>query len=114
LLSYCQHCLIAGVADTGEPFAAVVTPPKNCSPVSTTQLSKFSPVSLTVLTISACLGLKMKSKQNSIYKCKADSNKLLTKYEKFFFSFIACVVDPADKHSFTKISMNLQKNLKWS
>ncbi len=30
------------------------------------------------------------------------------------FSFFAGVVDTADKHSFTNISANFRKNLKWS
>jgi hypothetical protein len=56
---------------------------------------------------------KGKLSKNSIYKCKALSTKLLTKYEKMyiskFFSFIAAVVDTADKHSFANISANFRK-----
>ncbi len=56
----------------------------------------------------------MNISKNSIFRCKVHSAKLLTKYEKNlylkFFSFIADVVDTADKHSFAIISVNKKKN----
>jgi hypothetical protein len=67
--------------------------------------------------ISACLNLKMKNKQISIYKCKVYSTKLFTKYEETklhqkLFSIISGVVDTADKHSFANISANFRKKSK--
>jgi hypothetical protein len=69
LLSYCQHCLIAGVVDTGEPFfsSGVDTAEKLFTGVNDTAVKIFAGVidtcDKTVLKISACLGLKMKLKQ---------------------------------------------------
>ncbi len=60
-----------------------------------------------VLPVLACLHLKMKNKQNSIFRCKVHSTKIFTKNEQIFylkfFYFIAVVVDTADKHSFAII-----------
>ncbi len=56
--------------------------------------------------------MKHKQNFNLQYKCKVHSTKLLTKNEKNFtskfFSFIAGVIDTADKHSFTN-SANFEK-----
>jgi hypothetical protein len=80
----------------------------------------LSLVSYKVLLIPAGQDLKIKNKQKfnlQVYS-KVHSTKLLTKYEKMYnstgFSFIAGVIDIADKHSFTNIAVSFRKNLKRS
>ncbi len=51
----------------------------------------------------------MKNKKKFNLEVSVHATKLLTKYEKFF-SYIAGVVDTANKHSFAIISVNLKKN----
>ncbi len=69
-----------------------------------------------MLLIPAGQDLKIKNKQKfnlQVYR-KVHTTKLLTKYEKMYnskvFSFIAGVIDIADKHSFANIAVIFEKN----
>ncbi len=100
-----------------------MTPPKNCSPVSTTPPINFWVMSTTPAIRQSCLyqlpyTWKWKIRKNFIFRCNVHTTKTLTKNEKNYtwnvFSFIAGVVDTAEQHPLPIISANFRKKSKRS